>query len=144
MRFRKTESAATRFERLYVPEPMSGCWLWIGATTYGGYGTFHDEGSRVAHRWSYIHHRGSIPPGLVIDHLCRTPGCVNPQHLEAVSERVNILRSNAFSARNARRTHCGYGHLLSPENTYSRPGTNWRACRACLSRRHKEWKRAVH
>jgi hypothetical protein len=73
---------------------------------------------------------GPIPEGLTIDHLCRNRGCVNPAHLEAVTNRTNLLRGDGIAALNARKTHCKRGHEFTPENTYVwREGT--RACRAC-------------
>ena len=60
------------------PEPMSGCWLWTGGTTAGGYGVSH---RRYAHRESYRLHYGEIPDGLCVLHKCDTPPCVNPRHL---------------------------------------------------------------
>lgn len=88
------------------------CWLWDKVSlSNGGYGTF---GIRVrpgsngmrgmsAHRWSYEQEYGSIPEGMVLDHLCRTRNCVRPDHLEAVSPRENLLRGNTVVAHLARR-----------------------------------------
>lgn len=107
------------------------CWTWRGGVTSNGYGTFTDRGRRVsAHRYAYEQSRGAIPAGLVLDHLCRNRRCVNPDHLEAVSERVNILRGTSPSASNVHRTHCPRGHEYSVENTRTcRRGK--RTCRAC-------------
>jgi hypothetical protein len=70
-----------------------GCWLWTGCVDKCGYGRFFLEGkSRGAHRISYHLHRGLVPDGLVLDHLCRTRSCVNPWHMEAVSQTENVLR----------------------------------------------------
>ena len=52
--------------------------------------------------------KGTIPQGLVIDHLCRNKSCVNPAHLEAVTNTENVLRGEAPSAKAARKTHCQY------------------------------------
>jgi hypothetical protein len=93
---------------------VPGCWLWTKALSTSGYGVFAPVRTRTvyAHRYSYELHRGPIPRGLVLDHLCRVPSCVNPHHLEAVTDRVNILRGTGYSARNARRTRCPKGHPL--------------------------------
>ncbi len=81
------------------PEPNSGCWLWAGA--YGGspdrrgYGQiWWRDRRRMAHRVAYEVWRGPIPDGLQVDHLCRTPECVNPAHLEPVTPTENVRRSS--------------------------------------------------
>jgi len=67
---------------------------------------------------------------LEIDHLCRVRCCVNPDHLEAVTHRENILRGNTFAAVNAAKTHCPKGHEYTPENTRIHTGGR-RQCIAC-------------
>jgi hypothetical protein len=109
-----------------------GCWLWIAATSTGGYGRIQ-WGGRVlqAHRVSYELLVGPIPEGLELDHLCRNRACVNPTHLEPVTTRVNLLRGEGMSARHARATACPKGHDLSGDNVRIRP-TGGRQCVACL------------
>lgn len=117
----------------------SGCWIWTGGTSrISGYGhSSHrpGKGSQYAHRNSYEFVRGPIPAGLTIDHLCRVRACVNPDHLEAVTSRENVLRSPiAPAAVNAAKTHCKHGHAFTPENTriQTQPsGYPGRACRTC-------------
>lgn len=108
-------------------EKGDSCWLWTSAKTKGGYGEFH-IGSRVlySHRLAYELLAGPIPEGLTLDHLCRVRHCVNPAHLEAVSNRVNVLRGNGACARNARKTHCAKGHALL---YFDHRG--YRTCRQC-------------
>jgi hypothetical protein len=108
------------------------CWLWNGPRWSTGYGMFiyHQE-HLSAHRFVYTLCRGPIPKGLVIDHLCRNPRCVNPSHLEAVKHSENILRGFGRAARLARMTVCGVaGHPLSGKNLYVSPDGK-RRCRAC-------------
>lgn len=115
---------------------LGPCWLWIGFRQREGYGRFSPEKTRtcLAHRWSYEHANGPIPNGLEIDHLCRNPPCVNPKHLEPVTERVNTLRGVGPTARNARKTHCVQGHPFTPDNTILRPHGG-RTCRVCSQER---------
>lgn len=91
-----------------IPEPNSGCWIWLNGLSSDGYGGIKLTGrsAMTAHRASYIAHHGVVPEGLEVDHLCRLRCCVNPDHLEAVSHRENSRR------RSAVRAHCLHGHLL--------------------------------
>ncbi len=107
------------------------CWLWTASKNTKGYGHFRLDGKVVgAHRVAYELWVGSIPQGLEIDHLCRTPPCVNPAHMEPVTRRINVLRGVSFAAVFARRTHCGNGHLLSGKNVYIDPH-GARICKIC-------------
>jgi hypothetical protein len=109
------------------------CWLWEGSKNREGYGLLRrvNETPRVklAHRLAYEELIGPIPDGLVIDHLCRVTNCVNPAHMEPVTDRVNIMRGEGLAVQNAAKTHCIRGHVL-PEsrNRYGR-----RVCKPCLT-----------
>lgn len=120
-----------RFWQKVTPEPNSGCWLWTGATIPEGYGSFGVKGrhQQGAHRVSYEALCHQIPRGFHIDHLCRTPSCVNPAHLEAVTPGENTRRGRA-GAFQRERTHCPSGHEYTTENTYMRR-VGWRDCREC-------------
>lgn len=80
-------TARERFERAYVPEPNTGCWLWLKSTTRKGYGKFRGAGVGIkgrlvsAHRWAYEEFVGPIPPGLFACHKCDVSCCVNPAHI---------------------------------------------------------------
>lgn len=130
------------FEKRYIPEPMSGCWLWLGETAGKGYGRFR---KRKAYRFSYEQAKGAIPDGLVIDHLCRNKLCVNPDHLEAVTSKENTLRGTGPTSVNARRTHCTHGHPFDEKNTIIklRQGKRHRSCRQCenIARTKLYWKK---
>lgn len=111
-------------------QKTEACWIWTGAKDGCGYGHFWGQTRMMkAHRWSYERFVGPIPAGLNIDHLCRTPSCVNPSHLEPVTQRENLLRGDTFQARNVRKTHCSRGHLLAGDNLKKTPGH--RQCREC-------------
>lgn len=106
------ETPFSRFEKMYFPEPNSGCWLWMHSYEPFGYGRFSINGVQIkAHRFAYMHYRGEIPKGLVLDHICRVPECCNPWHLEAVTQHENMLRSAT-----SRKTHCRNGHELTGDN----------------------------
>lgn len=110
----------------------TGCWEWTGSKTSGGYGNVRFQGRNVyAHRLAYTLHRGAIPDGLVIDHLCRNRSCVRPDHLEPVPIAVNTRRG--AGPYGPLRTRCKNGHDISiPENVYTAPRGDHR-CRVCMS-----------
>lgn len=110
----------------------AGCWEWNGTRDEHNYGRIHLKyRHRGAHRVVYEMLVGPIPDGLQLDHLCRNPPCVNPAHLEPVTQRENLLRGNTLAAANAAKTHCPQGHEYTPENTYQSAGK--RRCRRCES-----------
>ena len=137
------ESTLARFVAK-IQTDDNGCWIWTAEISTRGYGRFGDgdivAGSRTryAHRISYDHYIGPIPEGLVIDHLCRVRACVNPAHLEAVSNAENIRRGEHPSGSahwNGQKTHCKHDHPFTPTNTYYRVGRDgrpWRQCRTCV------------
>jgi hypothetical protein len=125
------KTAAERFwVKVDVAEPDE-CWRWAAGLTSEGYGNFRvGDKMVVAHRWAYENEIGPIPAELELDHLCRTRSCVNTDHLEAVTQRENVMRGEGAPARNARKTHCKRGHEFTTENTYNNPSRE-RICRAC-------------
>lgn len=112
-----------------------GCWEWTGKTLPNSYGQITIAKKHIySHRVSFEIHRGQIPDGLHIDHLCRNRTCCNPEHLEAVTCRENIMRSPiAPAAVNARKTQCDAGHEFTAENTGR--GGGGRYCRTCARKR---------
>jgi hypothetical protein len=121
-----------RFIEKVLADAVTGCWDFCSrphGNTYGRF-MFGVGDGRYAHRLAYELWIGPIPSGLEIDHLCRNRRCVRPAHLEAVTRAVNNARSDSRSARNARKTLCGYGHPFSPANTrFNRKGQ--RRCVTC-------------
>jgi hypothetical protein len=131
-----------RMDRLTVIDQTTGCWLWLGGLTKGGYGTVRDENSRTAstHRVTYEKIVGPIPDGLWLDHLCRVRRCRNPVHLEPVPPRENLVRGDTLTARFVNQTHCKNGHELTAGNIYRRPGhASERRCRMC----NRLWAREI-
>lgn len=137
-------SAATELPRYLTdrisPEPNSGCWLWTGPD--GGharqYGRAWFNGRLMpAHRAVLSAMCIAVPDGLEPDHTCRTPCCVNPDHLEMVTHQINTHRSTSPIAANVLKTHCKNGHELAGSNLMISRGK--RCCRECYRRWKREW-----
>jgi len=117
------------------------CIEWPGHITEKGYARVHiGSKSYLVHRLAYEQVYGSIPEGMVLDHLCRNTKCINPNHLEAVTTQENIARGED-GKKNREKTHCPEGHAYSLENT-SLKG-NRRACKTCARdyMRKKRWQK---
>lgn len=139
MRQVHTRPVSERLLRDSIPEPNTGCWLWMGVLMPNGYGQLSINGRHAyAHRASYETFVGPIPEGLTIDHLCRQRCCINPEHLEPVTTRVNLLRGDGASAKNAQKTTCALGHPLSGDNLALYRGQRW--CNECGRRRAREYR----
>jgi hypothetical protein len=125
----------------YIEFAESGCWNWMRYKDRYGYGALGVNGKYLkAHRFIYENTKGPIKDNLPLDHLCRNHACVNPNHLEPVTQRINLLRGNSIQAQNARKTHCKNGHEFSKENTY-RLTKGGRVCRTCsLAKYHNRKK----
>ena len=121
-------------------EKTKTCWLWTGGRSTGGYGYYyaptHDR--RLAHRVAYESLVGPIPAGLQIDHLCRNRACVNPEHLEPVTQQENLLRGALARRPREHPDDCPYGHRMTGENLILTP---WRACRECVLARQRAYNR---
>ena len=120
-----------------MPEPNSGCWFWMGIIATNGYGRIFTNPSghtRAAHRVTYELVHGRVPAGLDLDHLCRVRCCINPDHLEPVTRRVNNQRGiggAVTKARFAALAVCVNGHPRTEEIRYRRPDGRGYLCRAC-------------
>lgn len=106
-----------------------GCWRWGGALDPNGYGRISNRnGTQLVHRVVYQALVGPIPDGFVLDHLCRNPTCVNPDHMDVVTMRENVDRG-----RSKAKSHCKWGHEYTPANTLIRKDK--RVCREC----NRQW-----
>jgi hypothetical protein len=134
-----------------------GCWVWTGKKTPGGYGQIQaggrGSGMAYVHRITYEIFVAPIRAGLRIDHTCHTKAlqdgtcaggvtcrhraCVNPSHLQAVTQRENLLRGNTGPAANAAKTHCIKGHPFSGPNLILRK-SGVRECRTCANARRRK------
>jgi hypothetical protein len=125
---------------------LDDCWLWTAARNPHGYGRVQINGSfHQAHRISYELTVGPIPDGLSLDHLCRVRNCVNPAHLEPVTNRVNGLRGVSPAAINAAKAECVNGHAFDEANTRVTAGPHGpkRQCRACDAEYHRRRRAAL-
>lgn len=118
-----------RLEARIIPEPNSGCWLWIGGVDGKGYPIIHIRPQmKKVHRVMYELVKGPIPDGMTLDHLCRTRRCCNTNHLEVVTGAENTRRGTRL------RTHCKEGHPFD-EKLHSR---GHRRCGECERIRNRK------
>uniref|UniRef100_A0AAT9JAA2 ORF17 n=1 Tax=Nitrosopumilaceae spindle-shaped virus TaxID=3065433 RepID=A0AAT9JAA2_9VIRU len=127
------------FKRFMIKIEQNGnCWQWIASKDPSGYGKFMLNKKLISsHRISYELFKGEIPKGLQIDHLCRNRACVNPEHMEVVTQKENLRRGDKTNiGRNNRlKTHCPQGHEYIKENLVkSDPG---RKCKICKNARDR-------
>lgn len=154
----RAETLARQFWDKAVPEPNSGCFLWIGSiwppghrTSYG-YGQVRRNGRLVsAHRVAWELTNGAIPSGLLVLHHCDVTCCVNPDHLflgtyaDNIADMVQKGRGNYTACGavtghlNMAKTHCPHGHPYDTDNTYKREDGK-RSCRTCHRDRMRVWR----
>ncbi len=117
----------------YVIEDENGCWVWQAHKNHHGYGTIaYKNVSRLAYNISYILFRKKpITPGKVLHHICGNRACINPEHLEEITNKENVLQGIGPTAVNARKTHCDDGHSIMEEENIYRNKDNGRVCKIC-------------
>ena len=129
---------ANRFlSKFDIPDDyVNDCWVWkLKPTSTTGYGRLDDtNASYSAHRISLEYYKGNLDSNLVIDHLCRNRICINPWHLEQVTNEENIKRGESSIAENKYKTHCPQNHEYTEENTY-RDKKSKRYCKKCSKER---------
>lgn len=125
-----------------VTKKPGGCWEWSASRNGLGYGiVWNGEKLLLAHRVAFTLTHGPIPRGLVIDHICRNVACVNPEHLQLVTQRENTLRGNSPNAISYRTNTCRRGHSL--DGTYVKPDGR-RQCRQCGAAREAARRRLAN
>src|SRR5438132_10217210 len=130
----------TPLERLMrrVDKSQTDCWEWTGNRTPQGYGMISLNGRHIpAHRAAYILLMGEIDDHLDLHHTCENKGCVNPDHLVAISRKEHCILDGR-----AHKPFCKRGHAMTEDNTYQRPGCASRWCRQCLNIRSLKWRHA--
>lgn len=139
-----------RFNAKWIPEPNTGCWLWIGSLNSKGYAVIQKPRMRgkyiQAHRLSYQIHVGEIPEGAHICHKCDTPACVNPNHLFVGNDFLNQSdKCKKGRHHNQKKTQCKYGHELEASNL-AKTKDGSRKCLKCkaISSRENYWRKKLH
>lgn len=150
---RSTTALRERIENS-VAVNENGCWIWQKHISQTGYGQIsvgsRSDSSRqntVAHRASFKSFVGPLIKGMQIDHLCRVRACVNPEHLEQVTPKENVHRSNAVYKHSIAKAHCPQGHEYTEANTYEREtpaGGRSRSCIECSKARTKARYKLAH
>lgn len=136
-----TRSIPYEYQSRIALDASTGCWIWTGPLDTHGYGQARVDGrTAIAHRVVYAALVGEVPAGLELYHLCRVRACVNPDHLEPVTHRENVLRGEGVAAIAAATETCPQGHPYNGRNLLAFSDGK-RRCRACRNARDAAWKR---
>lgn len=139
------QEQATFWERVAIDMyDDDACWPWKARLEPSGYGRFWVRNKTyLPHRVAWALQHGGTSCELTIDHVCKNRACCNPAHLDLVTMRVNVLRGDGVTARNAVKTHCHRGHEFTPENTRFVPGKG-RSCKQCDKEQRQSWHSGKH
>ena len=136
----KRTSAVERFDKIKAASNVEDCWIWDGGRALhsgGVYGMAYFQKLRIpAHRAAYLYWVGEIPPKLVVDHLCRNTECINPDHLEAVTQGESIRRGLLGRLK---ANVCRKGHEYTPDNIIVNKSSGKRQCRTCRNQSRRLW-----
>ena len=120
-------------------DKTTSCWNWTASLDRFGYGQFrYGKTMARAHRISYFIHKKELPSNIFLDHTCRNKKCVNPDHLEPVTNYENLKRGN----HNMNKQVCKRGHPIDigNPNTYIQPSNKQRSCRMCNKERKQKYR----
>lgn len=131
---------ARALSKIAFPDDADGCWVWTAGARNRDYGVFQAASRKAAfaHNWVYRQLVGDVPDGLELDHLCRNHRCVNPNHREPVTHRVNVLRGVSPAAENAKKLYGDCGHPLFGDNLLQYKDGR-RECLTCHRAHGREW-----
>jgi hypothetical protein len=136
-----TKNEETRILSKITINPVTKCWNWNAAKDSFGYGHVNIRGRIYrTHRLFYAWKIGDLPSAKygkgvpILDHLCKNTSCCNPNHMELVSQSINLERGKGIGSINKRKTHCIHGHLLPEAREKYGKGKLGRRCIICRRR----------
>lgn len=152
-----TERDLERFEKYYIPEPNTGCFIWLGSLTRGNYGQFSVQINnkwlpRRAPRIAWLLYKGEIPNKTEVCHTCDNPLCCNVDHLFLGSKSDNMIDCVLKNRHGGRllklKTHCKHGHEFNEKNTRidytigaSGKRFELRVCRTCINNNSERYRK---
>lgn len=126
-KYSQNKTIEDKIEKYVTVNTGNGCWEWTGGIQSQGYGTTRYEGKNwLVHRLVYTYYKGDIAAGLVIDHMCKNKVCCNPDHLQTISPKENVLLGEGPTAKNSKKEECLYGHAYDALDK-----RGFRYCRTC-------------